>query len=238
MVPMWRRTLLRHRVAAAAEHCIILRHLGDIRTIVDIGANRGQFALAARRCFPFAHIISFEPLSTPAEVYRSIFNSDSRAKLHQAAIGTQFGERAINVSRRDDSSSLLPISAVQESLFPGTKKAGTAVIQIGPLSAYVASEAIEGPALLKVDVQGFELQALVGSDERLEQFAWVYVECSFVELYEGQAFADEVIAWLRERGFCLRGVYNMTFDDKGRAIQADFLLERAKNRSATLCPQI
>ena len=41
----------------------------------------------------------------------------------------------------------------------------------------------------------------------LDRFAWVTVECSFVELYAGQAFADAVIAWLRERGFRLSGVY-------------------------------
>jgi hypothetical protein len=42
----------------------------------------------------------------------------------------------------------------------------------------------------------------------------------------GQAFADAVIAWLRERGFSLRGVYNMAYDNGGRAVQADFLFGR------------
>jgi hypothetical protein len=51
----------------------------------------------------------------------------------------------------------------------------------------------------------------------------VYAECSFVELYASQALADEVIAWLRERGLSLRGVHNMDYDRGGRAIQADFL---------------
>ncbi|EQD74431.1 hypothetical protein B1B_02676, partial [mine drainage metagenome] len=37
-------------------------------------------------------------------------------------------------------------------------------------------------------------------------------ECSFVALYEGHALADEVIAWLRERGLRLIGVYNMAND--------------------------
>ena len=50
------------------------------------------------------------------------------------------------------------------------------------------------------DEQGFELTALQGCEELLDRFEWVYAECSFIELYEGQALADEVIAWLRERG--------------------------------------
>ena len=47
-----------------------------------------------------------------------------------------------------------------------------------------------------------------------------------MELYAGQAFADAVIAWLRERGLRLAGVYNMSYDSDGRAVQADFLFGR------------
>ncbi|MHB8571083.1 MAG: FkbM family methyltransferase [Metallibacterium sp.] len=81
--------------------------------------------------------------------------------------------------------------------------------------------------MLKLDVQGYELQALRGCETLLEAFAWVYCECSFVELYAGQALADAVIAWLRERGFGLLGAYNMANDRDGRAVQADFLFGRA-----------
>jgi hypothetical protein len=75
-------------------------------------------------------------------------------------------------------------------------------------------------------VQGFELPALAGCEGVLDRFAWVYVECSFMELYAGQALADEVIAWLRERGLRLSGVYNMAYDGEGRAVQTDFLFGR------------
>lgn len=225
-VPLWRRALLGHRVAAGPEHGFVLRHLGDIRTVVDIGANCGQFALVARHFFPEAHIVSFEPLPGPAAVYRSIFAQDAQVTLHEGAIGPEAGETTIHISKRADSSSLLPIGAAQDRLFPGTAEAGTAVIRVGPFSAYVAPADIEGPALLKLDVQGFELQALKGCEEALERFGWIYAECSFVELYEGQALADEVIAWLRERGFGLCGVYNMAYDREKRAVQADFLFIR------------
>jgi FkbM family methyltransferase len=225
--PAWRDALLINRAAAGVEHRIVLGQLGTISTVVDIGANRGQFALVARCVFPSAHIVSFEPLPGPASVFRSVFASDTCVTLHEAAIGPSVGETTIHISKCDDSSSLLPITAAQSTLFPGTQEASTAVIVVGPLSSYLAPEAIAGPALLKLDVQGFELQALAGCEARLAQFVWVYAECSFIELYEGQAFADEVIAWLRERGFSLRGVYNMVYDSQGRAVQADFLFGRS-----------
>ena len=60
VVPAWRETLQRHRVAASVEHAVVLRTLGPLRTVVDIGANRGQFALAARHVFPQARIVSFD----------------------------------------------------------------------------------------------------------------------------------------------------------------------------------
>ena len=225
-VPAWRTALRRHRVAAGVEHARVLRNLGPLRTVVDVGANRGQFALAARHVFPQARIVSFEPLTGPAALWRAVFAGDGRARLIDAAVGPEPGEAEIHVSARDDSSSLLPITARQNALFPGTAEAGTATIRVVRLADALPAADIEAPALLKLDVQGFELQALAGCEALLDRFAWVYVECSFVELYAGQAFADEAIAWLRERSFSLRGVFNMTYDAKGRALQADFLFGR------------
>lgn len=192
-VPAWRQALSRHRVAAGAEHTAVLRNLGPVATVVDIGANRGQFALAARHCFPTARIVSFEPLAKPAALWQAVFAGDEHAELINAAVGPEPGEATIYLSARDDSSSLLPITARQNTLFPGTAEAGTAAIRVLRL-ADALPPAFDTPALLKLDVQGFELQALAGCEDLLTHFAWVYVECSFVELYAGQSFADEVIA--------------------------------------------
>ena len=79
---------------------------------------------------------------------------------------------------------------------------------------------LRAPALLKFDVQGFELAALAGCAALLDRFAAVYVECSFLPLYAGQPLADEVLAHLRDQGFGLRGVFNLTHDRSGRAVQA------------------
>lgn len=173
-----------------------------------------------------AQVMSFEPLPGPAALYCAVFAGDAWARLVAAAVGPEPGEAVIHLSARDDSSSLLPIAARQNVLFPGTAEAGTATIRVARLADEVRAEDIAAPALLKLDVQGFELQALTGCEDVLDRFAWVYAECSFVELYAGQAFADAVIAWLRERGFRLCGVYNMAYDGAGRAVQADFLFGR------------
>ena len=69
------------------------------------------------------------------------------------------------------------------------------------------------------------MQALAGCESLLARFAYVYAECSFVELYQGQALAGEVIAWLEERGFRSQGTYNTVADKRGQPVQADFLFK-------------
>ena len=97
---------------------------------------------------------------------------------------------------------------------------------MAPLEAFLKAEEISSPAMLKLDVQGFEHEALIGCESILPNFDSVYCECSFVELYSGQKLAFEVIDWLSARDFCLMGVFNPAYDRHGRAIQADFLFGR------------
>lgn len=223
---MLRRALCEYHVAAGVEHLCVLSQLPACTTVIDIGANRGQFALAVRHLLPGASIHSFEPLPGPGKVFGKLFADDAMVHLRPVAIGRKKKRAVIHISGRDDSSSLLPISEVQADLFSGTAEVGRSTIDVGPLSYFLDTEQIRAPALLKVDVQGYELEVLAGSESMIDRFSWVYVECSFVELYEGQAFADEVIAWLREHGFRLRGIYNMAYDALGISVQADFLFER------------
>jgi FkbM family methyltransferase len=217
---------LRFGAVAAFEHESVLRQL-NCRTIVDVGANIGQFALVARRCYPQATILSFEPLPKPAKRYRRVFAKDERVRLNEVAVGPRTGNVTIHVSARDDSSSLLPITALQNHIFPGTSEVGQQTVRIGPLREFVRPEDIESPALLKIDVQGYELETLKGCENMLDRFAYIYVECSFVELYAGQASTSEVIDFLHERGFVLKGIYNITYDRSGLAVQADFFFGRS-----------
>src|SRR3990172_2393008 len=125
----YRAALRKGRVAAACEHERLLKTLG-CATVVDIGANRGQFALVSRRCFPAANIISFEPLAAPARRFRTILDKDPRVTFHQVAVRAACGEAVMHVAAKDDSSSLLPILSLQESLFSGTSEVRTETVQI------------------------------------------------------------------------------------------------------------
>lgn len=224
-IPAYRGPLLRTRVVASTEHDAILAGL-QLRTVVDIGANRGQFALCIRRLYPQAQIYSFEPLSKPARSWVRNFGSDPRARLFNKAIAAQTGAATMTVSRWDVSSSLLPFAQAQHDNFPLTEEASREVVATTDLETCLDEQAIQDRALLKLDVQGFELDALKGCGALLDKFQFVYVEASFIELYVGQALATEVIAFLLARGFKLMCVANLSHGKSIRPIQADFLFSR------------
>jgi FkbM family methyltransferase len=219
------KALLLHRVLAGAEHRKVF--VANLELVVDIGANRGQFTLAARKWARKARVIAFEPLAEAAASFRKVFQGDLRVTIHQVAIGKEAGEASIHVSAAEDSTSLLPISTLQNRIFPGTFEIRTEMVKIRPLSDFIVFEEIVCPAMLKLDVQGYELEVLKGCEVLLDRFSYVYAECSFVELYSGQALADEIIAWLRKRGWRLSGIYNMIYGGKGQSVQADFLFENS-----------
>jgi FkbM family methyltransferase len=225
---------LRFGVGAAVEHWRALSGL-DVATVVDIGANKGQFALLAMEVFPGVTIYSFEPLNEPAARLRKMLGA--KVKLFETAIGPYESQGIIYVSRRCDSSSLLPI-AKQSQIFPGTELKEKRWIPVTPLRSYLSRSDIRQPAMLKIDVQGYEHQALIGCDPLLLYFQYVYVECSFTELYQGQALAGDVILYLVDRNFQLSGVYNQVEDFRRRPVQADFLFTKCDTRRQAPCKSL
>lgn len=211
--------------AAGVEHEKALKNL-QVYYILDIGANRGQFALIARKNFPNLPIYSFEPLAEPAQIFKRVFANDPNTRLIECAIGRKKTTGTIHITLDDDSSSLLPITKTQSRLFPGSKEKTTRQVQVLPLQEALAGVEIPPGSLMKIDVQGYELEVLQGSENLLDKFSLLYIECSYVELYQGQALAHQVIAWLAERSFLLTGVYNTYYDKTGQAIQSDLLFAR------------
>ncbi|MDP1624572.1 MAG: FkbM family methyltransferase [bacterium] len=215
-------------VAAGTEHRLVLQGF-NFDFIVDVGANRGQFALISRKVFPRAKIHSFEPLEEPAHIFKRIFSNDPNVTLHACALGREKKTAAIHVTKDDDSSSMLPIMETQSNMFPGATEKETRQVTVLPLSQALGDISIPPASLLKIDVQGFELDVLQGCEDILDKFSYLYIECSFIELYEGQALAHQIIAWLEQRNFILSGIHNLYYKKNGRAIQGDFLFSQKNN---------
>ena len=178
--------------------------------------------------FPKSRIISFEPLKAPSDKYNKLFKDDEDVIMYKSAIGIYQKKLSMHISKKTDSSSILPIGENQASIFPGTEESHIENITIAPLRKFIKYDDLISPVFVKIDVQGYELEVLKGCKEFLEYFNYIYVECSFIELYKGQAFFDEVYDFLSKYSFKLSGVYNVFYDNKGLAVQGDFLFIKKK----------
>ncbi len=220
----------RNGVVASVEHTHV-PFSSDFGTILDVGASRGQFALLAARRFPSARIVCFEPLPGPRKRLSEVLGD--RVGLVPAAVGAEAGTAVVNVSAQDDSSSLLPIGPRQTAEFPGTQRVASAQVEVRTLAEVLTAE-LPAPRLLKIDVQGHELDVLRGAGDALSLIDEVFVECSFTELYEGQALADQVIGFLLQRGLRLVDVAGLARGVDGSALQADLLFRRDKGADLTV----
>ena len=221
------RRALRDGVAAAVEHeRVPFEH--DFRTVIDVGANRGQFALVAGRLWPGARLICFEPLPDAQRLLHKVIGPRERFTVIGAAAGETDGEAVLHVAARDDSSSLLDPTPLLESEFPETGAVDELTVPVRPLDAAIGAEDLERPALLKIDVQGAELGVLRGAPKLLGELDEILVEASFAELYGGQPMADEVVVFAHEAGFGLAGVYSVTYGHDGRCLQADLHFTRSR----------
>ena len=209
---------LSNGVLASMEHAHV--PFGrDFATVLDVGTSRGQFAAFARSRWPGARIVGFEPLPGPAAAARRVLGEE--ITVHEVALGRAAGRATINVSGHDDSSSLLRIGRQAEE-FAGTDAVGQLEVEVRPLADYL-DPAPPGPVLLKIDAQGYELEVLAGAGAALAGVDEVYCECSFLELYEGQPRAGEIISHLHGHGFALAGVFGVAHSLSGEQMQADLL---------------
>jgi FkbM family methyltransferase len=217
-------------VAPTIEHFGMLRSL-DVDGILDVGANRGQFALACRMIKPGTPIVSFEPIPSEVATFRRIHDRDPNVRLFECALGDADGVAVLHLSGRKDSSSLLPIGELQKQMFPQTLEVGTRNAEVKALNSIPCTWQNYSKALLKLDVQGYELNVLRGGTRALSHFAYIYAECSEKPLYDGQALRPEVEAFLESYGFEVIGRFNPAYMD-GHLIQADYLFGRKPSASS------
>ncbi len=212
---------LSHGVVPGLEHRSAFGGL-EFATVLDVGANKGQFAAFALHRWPRTRLICFEPLPDPRAKLGAVIRG--RADIHPIALGSAEGEATMHLASREDSSSLLPLGAAQKELFSMDEER-LLTVPVRRLDTVIHAEELGWPALLKIDVQGFEFETLQGAGALLDDIDAVYVECSFVELYVGQKLAADVAALLGDYGLTETGRYNLC--RKGiQDVQADILFQR------------
>lgn len=203
-------------------------HEFQIRTVLDIGANAGQFALSIRPFAPEAMIYSFEPLKDVCEGVnaKAREKGDAKWKAFPIALGDTNGRQTIHRTKNTTDSSLLRMSDRFSSAY-GTQQedSWSEEILVRRLDDLVAEKmiTIEPGLMVKMDVQGFEDRVISGGESIIKQATIVYCEVVFRKaLYEGQLLFDGLFQRLHGLGFKCAGFYNLAYEPQtGSPLYAD-----------------
>jgi FkbM family methyltransferase len=213
---------LRRGVVPGVEHTIVIA-LVRPNTLIDIGANKGQFGAVVRHLYRQAAILAFEPLASERAKLQAAVPGDT--SVFPVAIGEERGTSTFYVTDRPDSSSLLaPVTG--DGNAHGIELSETIEVQVAHVQDFVDLSKIAHPVLMKVDVQGSELSVFRSLGDDIAYIDYIYCEVSFVQLYVKQPLATEICAYLFGKSFALRGIYNVSSTGRLGPTQADFLFER------------
>jgi len=202
----------------------------EIDLILDVGANKGQFASEIRQCGYEGRIISFEPLSQAhGELLQSSASDPLWDAYSRCALGDHNGKVEINIAGNSESSSILPMLESHRSVAPESAYQGKEIVSIKTLDVVARQYLKDAQApFLKIDTQGFEWQVLDGARDTLPHIKGILVELSIVPLYDGQHLWRDVIDRLETEGFTL-WAFVPAFSDvsQGRTLQVDGIFYRS-----------
>jgi FkbM family methyltransferase len=176
----------------------------SIDCVFDVGANRGQFGDQLRDIGYTGNIVSFEPVRAHFEVLSKRAAAQPPWKAFRYALGSQNGQAEINVNEDDVLTSFLPTTTGPTSTLPRNRVVGKETVEVRRLDS-IFDECMAGIAsrrlYLKLDTQGFDLEALRGADGVLEKFLGAQSEVSFIPIYQGMPTCLEALNEFQSRGF-------------------------------------
>ena len=194
---------------------------------MDIGANLGQFALAARRAFPEATVHCFEPIPDCFATLSRRLGKVPQVALYNMALGDTSGPLSMTRNEFLPSSSVLEMETTHVREFPWTARGSSVVVSVSTLDLALAHVQVPEPVLVKIDVQGAEDRVILGGRATLARAAVVIVEASFEPLYRGQPLFHDIYRLLRAEGFVFQGSLGQLMSPlDGRVLQNDSIFVR------------
>jgi FkbM family methyltransferase len=179
----------------------LLKH--KIQTVFDVGANIGQFSTLVREVLPEAGIYAFEPVKECYEQLILGFSNDKEYHPYHMALGASKSESVIHKNEYLPSSSILQTTLSHTKFFPHTEHTTDETVQIERLDDLHID--IKRNALLKMDVQGYEMEVLKGATRTLKNIDVVITEVSYTELYKGQPLFDDIYRYMVSQNFHYQG---------------------------------
>jgi FkbM family methyltransferase len=171
----------------------------QIDTVIDVGANIGQFGQLLRSNGYRGKIVSFEPIASVYHALTATTTTDAQWESYNCGLGVETGEATIQVSQASVYSSILPSTQAATRFDTAAAIAKTETIAVRRLDD--ACRDLSGNVLLKIDTQGFERQVLEGGRSVLSKMKGVLMELPIIHLYQGTWRFHEAIAFMDDAGF-------------------------------------
>jgi FkbM family methyltransferase len=164
----------------------------DFATVLDVGANTGQFSLAMRSSQPNTVVHAFEPIPHVFAVLQNSFQGDKNLHAHNLAISDSHAIADFEVNEYSASSSFLALDEAYRQMYPAACKTKTIKVNVTTLDRWVENRLLGRPLLLKIDVQGNELNVLRGASTVLPYADYVLAEICMGAMYKGQATFKDI----------------------------------------------
>lgn len=189
-----------------------IRSTLTIRTVIDIGANTGDYVEYLGNFFQPSAIYAFEPLTSCQPRLREIAERFPQMQVFNLALDDHAGEETFWENAYGPSSSLLHVSDIHKEAFPHTERESATTVQVARLDDVLDVATLEHGILIKIDVQGVEDRVIRGGTAVFSAADAVLIEMSFLALYDRQPIFDEINDLLRAHGLRLVGVKNQIED--------------------------
>jgi FkbM family methyltransferase len=218
-----------HRLSHSALYNAAGLKAMRIRTVLDIGANSGQFARYIRSIVPDAQLFCFEPLAGPFSKLETMAGRDHLMRVFNFALGAcEATAEMFEHLDHSPSSSLLSSTEITHHLYPQTRRKARVRVPVKSLDGAVQEFAIGlyPKVLVKLDVQGYEDRVIQGGSATLSAAAACLCEVSFDPLYSGQCTVHGLWQLLKDLGFEYKGNLEQSYAEDGHVIFADCLFVR------------
>ena len=195
----------------------------DIRTVIDVGANKGRAARRFRRLFPAARVYCVEPIPRLCRRLEQWAETQGGAvQVLELALSRVPSEQPLYVHRQSDILSTLAAPPPREAA-----QFEPITVRVDTLDRLAAAMQLEADVLVKIDTEGLDLEVIRGGEETLRRAAAVIVEAAFYPNPAGDAAPtfEDIAAALRGLGYVYRGNVRLGCR-RGTPMLADVLFAR------------